>query len=159
MSESADETDSKSVIRKGVWVQVPPPAVVMECRDIEKMVQPYIEGKLSDSEMESFILHVKNCPSCYDELETYFTIHYALRYLDEDGNRSYNMKKILAEDLHRKESQIRRHRTQKRAFKAMLIVTEAILVFCIILSFLPDANATILQQITDFITVLFKGAA
>ena len=26
MSESADETDSKSVIRKGVWVRVPPPA-------------------------------------------------------------------------------------------------------------------------------------
>ena len=26
MSELADETDSKSVIRKGVWVQVPPPA-------------------------------------------------------------------------------------------------------------------------------------
>lgn len=27
MSELADETDSKSVIRKGVWVRVPPPAV------------------------------------------------------------------------------------------------------------------------------------
>ena len=26
VSELADETDSKSVIRKGVWVQVPPPA-------------------------------------------------------------------------------------------------------------------------------------
>ena len=26
VSESADETDSKSVVRKGVWVQVPPPA-------------------------------------------------------------------------------------------------------------------------------------
>ena len=26
VSELADETDSKSVIREGVWVQVPPPA-------------------------------------------------------------------------------------------------------------------------------------
>ena len=26
MSELADETDSKSVVRKGVWVRVPPPA-------------------------------------------------------------------------------------------------------------------------------------
>ena len=26
VSEFADETDSKSVIRKGVWVRVPPPA-------------------------------------------------------------------------------------------------------------------------------------
>ena len=30
MSELADETDSKSVIRKGVRVQVPPPAVITE---------------------------------------------------------------------------------------------------------------------------------
>ena len=29
MSELADETDSKSVIRKGVWVQVPLPALLM----------------------------------------------------------------------------------------------------------------------------------
>ena len=27
VSELADETDSKSVIRKGVWVRVPPPAI------------------------------------------------------------------------------------------------------------------------------------
>ena len=27
VSELADETDSKSVIRKGVWVRVPPPAL------------------------------------------------------------------------------------------------------------------------------------
>lgn len=26
VSESADETDSKSVVLRGVWVQVPPPA-------------------------------------------------------------------------------------------------------------------------------------
>lgn len=26
VSELADETDSKSVVRKGVWVRVPPPA-------------------------------------------------------------------------------------------------------------------------------------
>ena len=30
MSELADETDSKSVIRKGVWVQVPLPAVIID---------------------------------------------------------------------------------------------------------------------------------
>lgn len=28
MSELADETDSKSVVREGVWVRVPPPALI-----------------------------------------------------------------------------------------------------------------------------------
>ena len=29
VSELADETDSKSVVREGVWVRVPPPALIM----------------------------------------------------------------------------------------------------------------------------------
>jgi hypothetical protein len=122
----------------------------MECSEAEKMVKSYIEGKLSDSEMESFILHVRNCPSCYDELETYFTIHYALQYLDEDRNRSYNMKKILTDDLHRKEREIIRHRTHKAFFVAMIAVSEAILLTMAVLSFLPGSDSTILQQIAAF---------
>ena len=37
MSELADETDSKSVIRKGVWVRVPPPApACIDKKDADK---------------------------------------------------------------------------------------------------------------------------
>ena len=34
-------------------------------------------------ELENFLEHVENCPSCYDELETYFIVHAAMQQLDE----------------------------------------------------------------------------
>ncbi len=38
VSELADETDSKSVIRKGVWVRVPPPAPYLISNGLVPMV-------------------------------------------------------------------------------------------------------------------------
>ena len=42
----------------------------MNCQTAESMVNRYIEHDLSVDELEDFLEHVENCPSCYDELET-----------------------------------------------------------------------------------------
>ena len=44
----------------------------MNCQTAESMVNRYIEHDLSVDELEDFLEHVENCPSCYDELETYY---------------------------------------------------------------------------------------
>ena len=44
----------------------------MNCQTAESMVNRYIEHDLSVNELEDFLDHVENCPSCYDELETLF---------------------------------------------------------------------------------------
>ena len=41
----------------------------MNCQTAESMVNRYIEHDLSVDELENFLEHVENCPSCYDELE------------------------------------------------------------------------------------------
>lgn len=55
----------------------------MNCQTAESMVNRYIEHDLSVDELEDFLEHVENCPSCYDELETYFIVHAAMQQLDE----------------------------------------------------------------------------
>ena len=50
----------------------------MNCQTAESMVNRYIEHDLSVDELENFLEHVENCPSCYDELETYFIVHAAI---------------------------------------------------------------------------------
>lgn len=57
----------------------------MNCQTAESMVNRYIEHDLSVNELEDFLDHVENCPSCYDELETYFIVHAAMRQLDEES--------------------------------------------------------------------------
>ena len=44
----------------------------MTCREAQQMVMPYINHQLSDEDLEAFLLHVKGCPDCREELEIYF---------------------------------------------------------------------------------------
>lgn len=48
------------------------------------MVTRFIDHSLSMNELEGFLDHIEHCPSCYDELETYFIVHEAMQQLDED---------------------------------------------------------------------------
>lgn len=82
----------------------------MDCREAEKMVQLYIENKIPPKKLEEFIEHISHCPSCYDELETYYTIYFAMKYLDEDRHSSYNIKEMLDEDLKKRIQYVKRHR-------------------------------------------------
>lgn len=73
----------------------------MNCQTAESMVNRYIEHDLSVEELEDFLEHVENCPSCYDELETYFIVHAAMRQLDEEsGESSLDFRELLEDDIH-----------------------------------------------------------
>lgn len=69
----------------------------MTCIEAEKMVIPYIDDKLSLSELEEFMEHIKTCENCREELEIYYMVDVGLKKLDEDGG-TYD----IAGDLRRK---------------------------------------------------------
>lgn len=72
----------------------------MNCQNAEGMVNRYIEHGLSPDELEAFLEHVENCPSCYEELETYFIVHAAMRQLDEEeGETTMDLRELLEEDI------------------------------------------------------------
>lgn len=74
----------------------------MNCQTAESMVTRYIEHDLSVDELEGFIDHVENCSSCYEELETYFIVHAAIKQLDEESKDStLNFQELLKEDIRR----------------------------------------------------------
>lgn len=71
----------------------------MDCRTAQQKIMAYIQRQLNDRELEDFIEHIQNCPTCSEELEVYFTIYYALEKLDQDEQGSYNMQELLEKDL------------------------------------------------------------
>ena len=75
----------------------------MTCTEAEKMVVPYIEDKLSLSELEEFMEHIETCENCREELEIYYMVDGGLKNLDED-NGTYD----IAGDLKRKLTESRR---------------------------------------------------
>ncbi len=62
------------------------------------MLMPYINGELTDSELESFLLHIRDCKDCQEELEITFTIHQGLRQLD-DKTEDDDMAKALEDSI------------------------------------------------------------
>lgn len=108
----------------------------MECKIAESMVNRFVNGTLDEEEMERFIIHVKNCESCYEELEIYFTIKVALRQLDANVPSSFNIKKMLKDELTASEQRIRRRRVLvmfqnflKTVASFILLVTLAVQIF------------------------------
>lgn len=71
----------------------------MDCKTAQSLVIPYINDQLSDEETEDFLEHIENCKECYEELEIHFAVHYALQKLDEDDKISFNIPKMLKENL------------------------------------------------------------
>lgn len=75
----------------------------MDCKEAEKLIQPYVQGNMPEKEMEPFISHIRKCHTCHEELETYFIVNRAMAYFEDDAPDSYNLTGLLERDLEKKE--------------------------------------------------------
>ena len=71
----------------------------LTCKEAAKMVIPYIEGQMCDKDLRSFVSHIKECPDCREELETYYIVYKGLMQLNENEELPMNMIEALNEDL------------------------------------------------------------
>lgn len=101
----------------------------MKCHDIQLMITGFIEKRLTDQQLETFIDHIAHCRDCYDELEVYYMITTGLMQLDENHTGTLDLKKNLRDFI---EEQRRGLCARKRASarKKRLIVTGIMLLLC-----------------------------
>ena len=55
----------------------------MTCMEAQALITPFINDKLTITELEQFLDHVEECSECMEELKVYFALLTALRQLDE----------------------------------------------------------------------------
>ncbi len=58
----------------------------MTCLEAEKLVIPYINDRLSISELEDFMEHIETCENCREELEIHYMVDIGLKKLEEDDD-------------------------------------------------------------------------
>lgn len=93
----------------------------MDCSTAESMVNRYIDHTLSVNELESFLEHVEECSSCYDELETYFIVHEAMQQLNEDSGESVlDFKDLLKQDIRKSRRYICKKKLYRFCIGAMI---------------------------------------
>ena len=115
----------------------------MTCREAQSLIRKYIAEELSPRELERFIGHIRECGSCYDELETFFMIDRTVRYLDEGTEHSFNLKYLLEKDLREKEKALVR-RKRKHCFFAVLT---AVVIIAVVLAALELSGAFRISQL------------
>ena len=71
----------------------------LTCKEIEKMVIPYIKAQLCDHDLRNFVAHVRECHECREELETYYIVYKGLMQLDEKAALPMNIIEALDSDL------------------------------------------------------------
>lgn len=66
------------------------------CLEAQKMIEPYLGGKLTEDELARFIEHMDHCRDCYDELNVFHTVYSALR--DDPGQQElpYSLEEMIS---------------------------------------------------------------
>lgn len=104
----------------------------MDCKTAQRMVSSYIRRELKDRELEEFLDHIRDCKECHEELEIYFTIHFALRKLDEEKDVSFNIQQMLRDDLRLSERRVRRRKLARWISWILVILAELVLALLLV---------------------------
>ena len=118
------------------------------CKNYQKMIKDYDEGRLSLKQEEKFINHIIHCNDCKEELEIYYIVSYGL---DEnyDENKipddikncidSYDFKTLVELKLKKSIEQCKKTRQWNHDMKMMHAFINIIMVLmfivCIIIRF------------------------
>ena len=73
----------------------------MEHLEAQSYIMPFIDGKIPSDKQDGFVLHMKNCKKCHEELEIYYTLMVGMRQLDNNQDLSADFNKDLERELNR----------------------------------------------------------
>lgn len=102
----------------------------ISCSECEKMIYPYLDNALSISDIEIIYNHIKNCPSCMEELTIQFLVTEGIEAVDKSDN--YNLVKSLNNKLRDTERLLQRARISRVVTVILLGVILSIVVLSII---------------------------
>lgn len=105
---------------------------ILDCHEATALIDEYIEGSLSDRELEHFLAHIDDCPRCFDELETAFMIDRTVHYLDNDHIGSLNMTPLFRQDLVLRKKDLVHRRRIRRLRTTIIVITALLIAFALL---------------------------
>ena len=99
--------------------------------EAQSYIMPFIEGKIPDNKQEDFVMHMKNCKKCHEELEIYYTLLVGMKQLDNRTKLSTDFNKDLENELKAMGHHVRKRKNVKvSAFS--IIMAGAIIVISLL---------------------------
>lgn len=122
----------------------------LTCNEAKRMVQPFLKGELKDRDLRAFLNHIRGCKSCQDELETYFIVDYALRYLDNEKNNSYDMKVLLETMISQEEHDLRMREIIRILMTAAVLAMGVLVILAVLGAPVPEPVLEIGRKLKKF---------
>lgn len=89
--------------------------------ETQQMIMPFINEQLKDDELEEFLLHMKTCEECMEELEVYYTLITSMKQLDNDEDLSADYHQDLVNLLETREEEIEYKRNKYKLKRLMFV--------------------------------------
>lgn len=101
----------------------------MTCLEAQSNIMAFIDGKLSDDEVTSFVRHMQTCKNCSEELEIYYTLIVGMRKLDNNEDLPQNFKTLLNEDLDKAKGKVQKAKRFKISAFSVFFIAFVIVLF------------------------------
>lgn len=88
----------------------------MNCLEAQSKIIAYIDDKLEDQELKSFILHMQSCEDCMEELELHYILIVGSKQMDDGGNVTSDFLKELHGKLN---AQLKKVNKKENLFKKL----------------------------------------
>ena len=98
---------------------------IMDCKEAQHFIHSFLKNELNEQKRYEFIMHVKSCKECMDELRLEFLTTEGINLLDEDDSIDLNgyLDNILAIGVHK--NRVKRH--VKASFVALAAMIACVL--------------------------------
>ena len=73
--------------------------------EAQSYIMPFIDGKIPVNKQNDFVIHMKNCKKCHEELEIYYTLMVGMRQLDNKQELSTDFNRDLELELSKLKNQ------------------------------------------------------
>ena len=125
----------------------------MKCEDAIKNMDRFVNHNMTTNELGEFLEHIDTCPSCYEELETYYTVAIALHYLDQNDGEGYNIPLRLKHNLEEARNRVRREKRYYVILHVLLIVLVVTLLIMLVFVQAPQIGTELEQFLSHFLRI------
>lgn len=96
----------------------------MECKEVQKNIQSFINDELDSKEALSFIEHIRKCPDCKEELSIEFLVVTGLQCLD--SAEAFDLQQELMDKIKNSEEKAK-WRVKMSRISILLVIFLAVL--------------------------------
>lgn len=106
----------------------------MDCKEAERLIPFYLNEQLEERETKEFLVHMKSCESCYEEMEITYMASIGLERLESASSLDIN------EEMHRILQQSEKNLKKRQIIRYAGLVINTLAMVSVLITLLFQIN-------------------